>query len=132
MSKLQPHAAREGTSNSYVFVTRQTSSGVRDYAGWGYVGVVCSGDHRSRINLNRGNKRVMSFALVSIHLKYSTKFFQGINNFMCCIYCHPIYTMLFSFRPSRTKLGITWVCLMIVLLLVVQEKTTQVFTVESV
>ena len=63
-SKLKPHAKRERSSNTYVFVTRETSRGTRDYAGWGYVGVVCSSDHGMRINLNRGSKRVMSFALV--------------------------------------------------------------------
>ena len=55
-------ARREGNSNTYVFVTRAAT--VRDYAGWGFVGVVCSEDHGMRINLNRGEKRVMSFALV--------------------------------------------------------------------
>ena len=62
---MKRHARKEGNSNSYVFVTRETSRGTRDYAGWGFVGVVCSPDHGMRVNLNRGSKRIMSFALVS-------------------------------------------------------------------
>ena len=72
MDKLHPVANREGNSNTYVFVTRSTDRGVRDYAGWGYVGVVCSENHGMRINLNRGSKRVMSFALVSNYSKFIT------------------------------------------------------------
>ena len=63
---MQPIARKHAKRNSYVFVTRQTSRGTRDYAGWGFVGVVCSKDQGMRVNLNRGTKRVMSFALVLI------------------------------------------------------------------
>ena len=62
--KLRPIARGHELSNAYVFVTRNASPGIRDYAGWGYVGQVCGRDKGYRISLNRNNKRVLSFALV--------------------------------------------------------------------
>ena len=76
MAKLQPIARKHEKRNSYVFVTRQTSRGTRDYAGWGFVGVVCSRDQGMRVNLNRGTKRVMSFALVLIFLFHKLIFLE--------------------------------------------------------
>ena len=74
---MKPIARKHAKRNSYVFVTRQTSRGTRDYAGWGFVGVVCSRDQGMRVNLNRGTKRVMSFALVLIFVFHKSMFYPS-------------------------------------------------------